>query len=157
MGRMCQHVLVTGGAGFIGSHLVDRIIARGDRCSFSTICSSGRREFLAQHEGVLTFVEVDLCNLDAILPHFESVDLVIHLAANPDIRLGTRVTDTDLRNGTVATYNVLEAMRRHDVHRIAFASPPSSTGREPPMPTPESHGPLLPISSTGPANSQVRR
>ena len=147
--HVSQHVLVTGGAGFIGSHLVDRIIARGDRVTVLDDLSSGRREFLAHHEGALTFVEVDLCNLDAILPHFESVDLVIHLAANPDIRLGTRVTDTDLRNGTVATYNVLEAMRRHDVHRIAFASSSVVYGEGAPMPTPESHGPLLPISLYG--------
>ena len=147
--HVSQHVLVTGGAGFIGSHLVDRIIARGDRVTVLDDLSSGRREFLAHHEGALTFVEVDLCNLDAILPHFESVDLVIHLAANPDIRLGTRVTDTDLRNGTVATYNVLEAMRRHDVQRIAFASSSVVYGEGAPMPTPESHGPLLPISLYG--------
>lgn len=77
------------------------------------------------------------------------IDTVFHLAANPDIRLGTRVTNTDLEQGTVATYNVVEAMRRCDVKRIAFASSSVVYGEGAPMPTPENHGPCMPISLYG--------
>jgi len=77
------------------------------------------------------------------------IDLVFHLAANPDIRLGTQVTDTDLKQGTVATYNVLEAMRCEGVKNIAFSSSSVVYGEASEMPTPESYGPLFPISLYG--------
>ena len=60
-----------------------------------------------------------------------NIDCVFHLAANPDIRLGTRITDTDLKQGTVATYNIVEAMRLNGVKNIAFASSSSSTRERP--------------------------
>ena len=82
-------------------------------------------------------------------PHFEGVDVVYHLAANPDIRLGTQVTDTDLKQGTIATYNVVESMRIHNVSTIMFASSSVVYGDNAPMPTPEDHGPCLPISLYG--------
>ena len=75
--------------------------------------------------------------------------MVYHLAANPDIRLGTRITDTDLKEGTIATYNVLESMRLANVPKIAFASSSVVYGENAPMPTPENHGPCLPISLYG--------
>ena len=77
------------------------------------------------------------------------VDIVYHLAAKADIRLGTRITDTDLNEGTIATYNVLESMRLADVKKIAFASSSVVYGEDAPMPTPEDHGPCLPISLYG--------
>ena len=75
--------------------------------------------------------------------------MVFHLAANPDIRLGTRITDTDLKEGTIATYNVLEAMRLANVEKIAFASSSVVYGENAPLPTPENHGPCIPISLYG--------
>ena len=107
--------LVTGGAGFIGSHVVDRLVERGDEVIVLDDLSSGRREFLAHHleGGRISLEIVDLTDYDATLPHFAGIDRVVHLAANPDIRLGTRVTDTDLRHGTIATYNVLELSLIH--------------------------------------------
>ena len=77
------------------------------------------------------------------------IETVFHLAANPDIRLGTRVTDTDLHQGTVATYNVVEAMRLNDVKTIAVASSSVVYGENAPLPTPENHGPCMPISLYG--------
>jgi len=77
------------------------------------------------------------------------IDFVFHLAANPDIRLGTRVTDTDLKQGTLATYNVIEAMRCAGVKNIAFASSSVVYGEAEQMPTPEDYGPLFPISLYG--------
>ena len=71
------------------------------------------------------------------------------MAAYPDIRLGTRITDTDHQQGTVATYNILEAMRLNDVGRIVFASSSVVYGEDAPLPTPEDHGPCMPISLYG--------
>ena len=141
--------IVTGGAGFIGSHLIDRLVARGDEVIVLDNLSSGKAEFLSHHDSQVKHVDVDITNFDAILPHFEGVDVVYHLAANPDIRLGTQVTDTDLKQGTIATYNVVESMRIHNVSAIMFASSSVVYGDNAPMPTPEDHGPCLPISLYG--------
>ena len=79
----------------------------------------------------------------------KGIETVHHLAANPDIRLGTEVTDTDLKQGTVANYNVLEAMRQNNVKRISFSSSSAIYGEANVMPTPETYGPILPISLYG--------
>lgn len=142
-------ILVTGGAGFVGSHLVDRLVADGQNVRVFDNFSSGRTEFLSHHgEAVHTF-EADLLDLDSVKSAMKGIDMVYHLAANPDIRLGTQVTDTDLKQGTVATYNVLEAMRLEGTKRIAFASSSVVYGEANVMPTPEDYGPLFPISLYG--------
>lgn len=146
-----MRALVTGGAGFIGSHLVDRLVARGDKVLVVDNLSSGVLDFIKDHieNGKVEFSNTDLKDLDALKPLMHGVDIVYHLAANPDIRLGTRITDTDLNEGTIATYNVLESMRLADVKKIAFASSSVVYGEDAPMPTPEDHGPCLPISLYG--------
>ena len=96
--------IVTGGAGFIGSHLIDRLVARGDEVLVLDNLSSGKEEFLAHHTSQVTHIDVDITDFDAMSPHFKGVDVVYHFAANPDIRLGTQITDTDLKQGTLATY-----------------------------------------------------
>ena len=143
--------LVTGGAGFIGSHLVDALVEQGKKVRVLDNFSSGREEFLSHHKGSGS-VEIcngDLLDKDAVISAMEGVDTVHHLAANPDIRLGTEVTDTDLKQGTVATYNVLEAMRLKGVGRISFASSSAVYGEASEMPTPEDYGPVMPISLYG--------
>lgn len=146
-----MRALVTGGAGFIGSHLVDRLVARGDEVVVVDDLSSGVIGFIQDHidSGKITFHQVDITDIESLKPTMSGVDMVFHLAANPDIRLGTRVTDTDLRQGTIATYNLLEAMRLSDVKKIAFASSSVVYGEDAPMPTPEDHGPCMPISLYG--------
>ena len=144
-----MNVLVTGGAGFIGSHLVDRLVVRGDNVTIFDNMSSGREEFISHHGDSIQFIEGDLLDLDAIKAAMDGIEHVFHLAANPDIRLGTRVTDTDLKQGTVATYNVLEAMRCAGVKNIAFSSSSVVYGEASEMPTSESYGPLFPISLYG--------
>lgn len=146
-----MRALVTGGAGFIGSHLVDRLVARGDEVIVVDDLSSGVIGFIQDHidSGNITFHQVDITDIESLKPTMTGVDMVFHLAANPDIRLGTRVTDTDLRQGTIATYNLLEAMRLSDVKKIAFASSSVVYGEDAPMPTPEDHGPCMPISLYG--------
>jgi len=116
--------LVTGGAGFIGSHLVDSLVAQGKRVRVLDNFSSGREEFLSHHSdsGMVEVVRADLLDLESVKSAMNGVETVHHMAANPDIRLGTEVTDTDLRQGTIATYNVLESMRLASVGRISFSS-----------------------------------
>lgn len=147
-----MRALVTGGAGFIGSHLIDRLVARGDDVVVIDNLSSGDVSFIQPHldNGRVRLVEGDICNpSDVGRAMAMEIDCVFHLAANPDIRLGTRITDTDLQQGTVATYNILEAMRLNDVGRIVFASSSVVYGEDAPLPTPEDHGPCMPISLYG--------
>ena len=147
-----MRALVTGGAGFIGSHLIDRLVSRGDHVVVLDNLSSGHRSFLQHHidTGAVELIKGDLClSEDVDKAMARNIECVFHLAANPDIRLGTQITDTDLRQGTFATYNVLEAMRIHGVKKIMFASSSVVYGENAPMPTPENHGPCLPISLYG--------
>jgi UDP-glucose 4-epimerase len=143
---------VTGGAGFIGSNIVERLLANPDNSVtvFDNL-STGRREFLADHENNerFKFVEGDLIDLDKVNEAIGGHDFVFHIAANADIRLGTGKTDTDLKNGIRATYNVLEAMRISGVNKIAFSSSSTVYGEAIVMPTPENYGPLIPISLYG--------
>jgi len=143
--------LVTGGAGFIGSHLVDSLVERGKRVRVFDNFSSGREEFLSHHSdsGMVEIVRGDLLDIDSVRSVMAGVETVHHMAANPDIRLGTSITDTDLRQGTIASYNVLESMRLEGVGRISFSSSSAVYGEASQMPTPETYGPILPISLYG--------
>ena len=143
--------LVTGGAGFIGSHLVDALVSEGKEVRVIDNFSSGKMSFLSHHEGNgnVEIVEGDTLDLEILTESMHGVETVHHMAANPDIRLGIEVTDTDLRQGTVATYNVLEAMRLSDVSRISFSSSSAVYGEAEMMPTPENYGPIMPISLYG--------
>jgi UDP-glucose 4-epimerase len=143
--------LVTGGAGFIGSHLVDALVSEGKMVRVFDNFSSGREEFLSHHEGSgkVEIVRGDLLDSKAVMEAMDGVSTVHHMAANPDIRLGTEITDTDLKQGTVATYNVLEAMRQTGVSRISFSSSSAVYGEAKQMPTPETYGPVMPISLYG--------
>jgi UDP-glucose 4-epimerase len=130
---------VTGGAGFIGSNLVDRLLARGDEVVAYDNLSTGRREFLA--EALLNprfaLVEGDLLDGAALGVAMRGADFVFHLAANADVRFGTEHPDRDLQQNTVATFRVLEAMRENGVKRIAFSSTGSIYGEPTVFPTPE--------------------
>ena len=142
---------MTGGAGFIGSHLVDELIESGYSVRIIDNLSSGSLD-LIQHQlsnPKVEFIEGDLTSIDVVMKVMQDVDCVFHLAANPDIRLGTQITDTDLKQGTIATYNILESMRVNAVKKIIFASSSVVYGEDAPMPTPENHGPCLPISLYG--------
>jgi len=132
-----MRVLITGAAGFIGSNLADRYLEDGHAVIGIDNLSTGQREFLAQ---AVELHEVDLLNLQAIVPLFDGVDQVIHLAANADVRFGPDHPDRDLQQNVIATWNVLEAMRRTNVKRIAFSSTGSVYGEAPVIPTPEDAG-----------------
>ncbi|WP_437627413.1 NAD-dependent epimerase/dehydratase family protein [Sorangium sp. So ce321] len=114
---------VVGGAGFIGSHLTDRLVERGPVTLYDNL-SVGRRAFVASHlaSGRATLVEADALDLERLAEAMAGHDLVVHLAANPEARWGLARTRLDLDQGTIATYNVLEAMRRAGVGRLIFSS-----------------------------------
>lgn len=134
-----MRALVTGAAGFIGSNLTDRLLAEGwDVVGYDNL-STGRLEFLENARSCSGFqlVEADTLNLGTLTQAMEGAGQVFHLAANADVRFGTNHTRRDLEQNTIATWNVLEAMRRTGTPRIAFSSTGSVYGEPSVFPTPE--------------------
>lgn len=146
-----NNILVTGGAGFIGSHIVDRFIENGSNITVFDNLSSGKMEFIEKHleNPKFTLIEGDLLDQDAIEKACKDVDFVCHVAANPDVRLGALDTRVHLEQNILATYNLLEAMRKNNNKKIAFTSTSTVYGEANIMPTPEYYGPLVPISLYG--------
>jgi len=139
---------VVGGAGFIGSHLLDRLVDRGPVTVFDNL-SVGKRAFIADHldAGRAALVEGDALDLEALCSALRDHDVVFHLAANPEARWGLERTRLDLEQGTIATYNVLEAMRRTETQQLVFSSSGTVYGDTPEPRTEEDLG--LPISLYG--------
>jgi UDP-glucose 4-epimerase len=142
---------VTGGVGFIGSHLVDRLMVEGNRVTVFDNLSSGKKEFIEQHMGKRNFklVEADLLDVDKVKGTVRGHDVVFDLAANPEARWGIENTELDLKQETIVTYNVLEAMRVNGVRKMVFTSSGTIYGETPLIPLPEDYGPVLPISLYG--------
>jgi len=134
-----KKAFVTGCAGFIDSNLVDRLLADGVTVVGWDNMSTGQERFLeqARKSGNFTFVHGDNLDLPALAKAMEGSDFVFHLAANADVRFGTEHTRRDLEQNTIATYNVLEAMRLKGIKRIAFSSTGSTYGEAKVIPTPE--------------------
>jgi UDP-glucose 4-epimerase len=130
---------VTGGAGFIGSNLVDRLLARGDEVVAYDNLSTGRREFLrdALPNHRFSLVEGDVLDGASLAKAMRGADFVFHLAANADVRFGLEHPEKDVQQNTFATFRVLEAMRENGVKRIAFSSTGSIYGEHKVFPTPE--------------------
>jgi UDP-glucose 4-epimerase len=144
--------VVTGGAGFIGSHLVDSLLSDSSTNSVLVIdnFSSGREEHLSHvADSRLSVKREDLLNLDSIKGSFQDIDVVFHLAANPDARWGISNTRLDLEQETIATYNVLEAMRVGGCSRILLSSSGTVYGDIGTIPAHEKLGPSLPVSLYG--------
>jgi UDP-glucose 4-epimerase len=148
-----ESCFLTGGAGFIGSHLGDRLLAEGKTVTVYDNLSSGRREWIEHNIGQpgFTFIQADLLDVPKLKEAMAGHDLVIHLGANTDIPGGNRDVRLDLENCTIATHNVLDAMRATGIRRLLFASSSAVYGEAPVIPTPEDVGPLLPISLYGAA------
>ncbi|TFH39950.1 MAG: NAD-dependent epimerase/dehydratase family protein [ANME-2 cluster archaeon] len=145
-----KHILVTGGAGFIGSHVIDNLIRHNKVTVFDNL-SSGRMEFIQHHIGDdnFSFIEGDLLEPDSIQSALDDIDMVFHLAANPDVKLGAEDTYVHFEQNILATYNLLEAMRKCGTKRIAFTSTSTVYGEARVIPTPEDYGPMVPISLYG--------
>lgn len=134
-----MRMFVTGGAGFIGSNLVDRLLAAGHQVTVYDNFCTGQREFLdvAKRYSGFRLVEGDLLDTDLLNASMAQHQFVFHLAANADVRFGTQHPRKDLDQNTIATFNVLEAMRHNGLRRIAFSSTGSIYGEAMVFPTPE--------------------
>ena len=142
--------VVTGGAGFIGSHLVDTLVAQGNEVLVIDSLCAGRRECIARHidTGVARFIQADLLD-DGWQEHIEGADRVFHLAADPDVRQSAIDPEPTMQNNIMATYRVLEAMRKYQVPEFVFTSTSTVYGEATVIPTPEDYAPLLPVSVYG--------
>ncbi len=142
---------VTGGAGFIGSHLVDKLIEKGYKVTVFDNLSSGETKYIKHHldNPSFKFVEADLLDLKAVKKELKGHDAVFHIAANPFVRLGEKQTRLDLEQGPIVTYNVLEALRLNNIKKIVFSSSSVVYAETPPIDIPENYGPTLPISLYG--------
>lgn len=148
--REGDRVLVTGGAGFIGSHLVDRLVEK--RCKVTVVDNLvGGANWIQSHidRGAVQFVRAGLSDMRSLEEAVPGSRAVLHLAGNTNIPAGFSDTNLDIQNAIVGTRNVLEAMRSTGVHQILFPSTGAVYGDASICPTPESYGPLRPLSLYG--------
>jgi len=144
-------ILVSGGAGFIGSHLVDELLKRGFRVRVVDNLSSGSLENVRHNIGNknFEFVRGDLKNPEDSLKAVKDVEIVYHLAANPEVRVSTTAPEIHFKENVITTFNLLEACRKVDaVKKLVFASSSTVYGDAKVFPTPENHE-LKPISVYG--------
>jgi UDP-glucose 4-epimerase len=135
-----MNVFITGGAGFIGSNLADRLLQMGHRVTVYDNFANGQQKFLgkASQFPEFTLIKGDTLSLETLTRAMQGSDLVFHLAANADVRFGLQHPRKDLEQNTIATFNVLEAMRTNGIRRLAFSSTGSVYGEPEIFPTPES-------------------
>lgn len=148
-----SHFFIAGGAGFIGSHFCDHLLASGDTTAVTLYdnFSSGRDWHFGHHlgDGRLHVVRGDVEDTEALVRAMEGHDVVIHLASNPDIARAAREPTIDFTQGTVLTSSVVEAMRRTSAKRLLYASGSGVYGDLGTREVREDHGPLVPISTYG--------
>ncbi len=142
--------VVTGGAGFIGSHLVDALVARGDHVTVIDSLAAGSKNNIARHlkKNRVELVVADLLS-DGWQKEFEGADRIYHLAADPDVRQSALTPSGPIKNNILATFRVLEAMQLHRVPEIVFTSTSTVYGDATVIPTPEEYAPLEPVSVYG--------
>jgi len=141
---------ITGGAGFIGSHIVDYLIAKGKKVTVYDNLSTGKELFIKHHthNKNFRFVKGDLHDVDLLCKSIKGSDSVFHLAAHADVKSGFEDHMIDHDQNVEMTHNVLEAMYRNNIKNIAFSSTSSVYGNATIHPTPEDH-PLIPTSLYG--------
>ena len=144
-----RNILITGGAGFIGSNMVEYLINDNRVSVVDDLSNTDERyirDFFARDN--FEFLKMDITEKESFRDLGE-FDLIIHLAANSDVRGGSADPMLDFRSNVVGTLNVLEFMREKDIPEIAFASSSTVYGEAETLPTPETYGPYMPISSYG--------
>jgi UDP-glucose 4-epimerase len=151
--KKSMNILITGGAGFIGSALVAFLLSKNYRVTVAdhlpTADSSGRLERFSSFKN-FKFIGIDLLDSKKLTDIVKGCDIVFHLAANVDVRKGHLNTELDFLNNIVATRNLLESMRTSDTcKKIVFTSSSVVYGEPTVIPTPETYGPLKPISIYG--------
>lgn len=150
LGNQVKRVFLTGGSGFIGSHIVDMLLAEGYQVTAFDNLSNGRYEFIEGHVGKpdFRFVKADCLDLEAVQREMAGHDLVWHMAANTDLIGSHAQPDRDLKDCVLATFNVVEAMRRHGIKPMLFASSGAVYGQLCLENTvDETAGPLAPMST----------
>ena len=145
-------ILVTGGAGFIGSHLTEELLKEGHKVAVLDNFSNGKTENL-QHvrdNPQLTIIKEDLKKPKKLGRLVDASNTIFHLAANPEVKLGETDPRTHFEENILATFNLLEALRKSGKPKtLIFASTSTVYGEAEQVPTPEDYGPLLPISTYG--------
>lgn len=143
--------LVTGGAGFIGSHFVDRLMNEGNHVRVVDSLSGGSTENIKAWLGNPRFelVQADLKSSGAAEKAMHGIETVFHLAANPEVRVYLAEPDAHFNENLLVTFNVLNAMRKTGAKTIVFSSTSTVYGEPGVIPTPEGYGPLEPISVYG--------
>ena len=145
-------IVVTGGAGFIGSNLVDRLIRAGHAVTVLDDLSGGRLDFLSCHRASqkFKFIEMDVRDLVKLKRVLSSkIDLIFHLAANADIARGVEDPTLDFQHSIVATFSLLQAMKHHGIRRLVYTSGSGVYGDRGAKYSSESFGPLEPVSMYG--------
>jgi len=142
--------MITGGAGFIGSHLLDLLISRGANvCVFDNLSNRSSENIKHWTENnAFKFMCCDLVSENNIVKAVEDCDVVFHLAANPEVRVGSTSPEIHYQQNVVATFNLLEAIRKAgNVKDFVFTSSSTVYGEPSKIPTPEDYAPLEPIST----------
>jgi UDP-glucose 4-epimerase len=139
-----HRAFVTGGAGFIGSHIVDRLAQTATSVTIYDNFSTGQEQFIIHHAGnpEIRVVRADVLDSERLRKEMAGCDIVFHFQANADVRGGIKRTQIDLQENTIATWNVLEAMRINEIKHIVFASSATVYGEPHVFPTPETYAPL---------------
>jgi UDP-glucose 4-epimerase len=142
-------VLVTGGAGFIGSHLVDALAARGDEIVVLDNMHRGRRAFIERHlDGPCKLIEGDIRDPETVEMATAGTDVIYHLAAQSNVLGAIADAHYSFSTNVLGTYNVLEGAHRAGIHRVVFSSSREVYGDPEWLPVPE-HAPLLPKNPYG--------
>jgi len=147
-----MYALVTGGAGFIGSHLVDALMLRGFNVCVLDNLSKGALENLSRwrESSRFTFIKGDLLTINDVTKSLKDRQTIFHLAANPEVRTSSVMPEVHFNQNVTATYNLLEAIRKTEsIKALVFTSSSTVYGEPSKVPTPEEHAPLLPISVHG--------
>jgi len=152
-----MRLLVTGGAGFIGSHLVDRLMELGHEVRVLDDLSAGSMDNIKRwlENENFEFIKGDMRNPKTVEEAVEGVEVVFHLAANPEVRIGAQSPELLYETNVGITYNLLNAVRDSGVKYIVFTSSSTVYGDAEVIPTPEDYGPLEPISVYGGAKLAV--
>jgi len=143
--------LVTGGAGFIGSHIVDNLISTGLEVLVLDNLSNGQLSNLKDSKkgNYFKFIKKDLNDVESLENVLKNIKSVFHLAANPEVRTGFNHPEIVFKENIQNTFHLLEQIRKSNVETIVFASSSTVYGEPEQIPTPENYGPLIPISLYG--------